>query len=267
MATTDPNFQAYVDSEKGEIGDSSDDEEVENPSEIQPRFFRTPSVDLVPSAARVAAARRRSSARAESLRREKSTGAASPESVKLRSPSIHEAREERGNRSEQYVGDTTIKTAYEPLEPDDQEVIRFGGPYTLKDLKNELSGLCTLQTLQRKLPITRWLPKYSREDFKGDLVAGLTVGLTVVPQCLAYAQIADIKLEFGLNSAYMGCFCYALFGTSKDVTVGPTAILSLLTGAFIHREHGLEGKSAILLCFLVGCFQLMMGFLRLGFLM
>ena len=199
MANTDPNFRAYIDPEKAENGDTSDDEGVENPSEIQPRFFRTPSVDLIPSAAQIAAARRRSSTRAESLRKRKAGGGASPESVKLRSPSPHD---ERAGRTGQSAEDATIRTAYEPLQPDDQEVIRFGGPYTLRDLRNELSGLCTLQTVQRKLPITRWLPKYSGEDLKGDLVAGLTVGLTVIPQCLAYAQIADIKLEVGcLNVA------------------------------------------------------------------
>ncbi|OQV16491.1 Sodium-independent sulfate anion transporter [Hypsibius exemplaris] len=252
-----------ADSEKGKAAYMEDEETDENPADIQPRFFRTPSADLIPNAAvgaavQASAVRRRSSIRLEqrgSVHRKKSLGGGtSPESLKgLPEESIRLRRPLEAGEPLQ-------------LEDDEEEVIRFGGPLTLEDVKSELRGLCTLETLRRKLPITVWLPKYSRTDLLGDVVAGLTVGLTVVPQCLAYAQIADIKLEYGLNSAYMGCFIYALLGTSKDVTVGPTAILSLLTGTFIQREMGLEGDWAILLCFFVGCFQLLMGFLRLGFL-
>ncbi|XP_055327630.1 sodium-independent sulfate anion transporter-like [Paramacrobiotus metropolitanus] len=147
----------------------------------------------------------------------------------------------------------------------EEEQYRFGGPMTPKDFTNETKNCCTIGTFKRKLPILQWLPKYSREDFVGDLIAGLTVGLTVVPQCLAYAVIADIDLEYGLNSAYLGCFVYTLLGTSKDVTVGPTAILSLLTGTFISRIVGTPGEWAVLLCFFVGCFQLAVALLRLGF--
>ncbi|XP_055339708.1 sodium-independent sulfate anion transporter-like [Paramacrobiotus metropolitanus] len=236
---------------------------TEDPADIQPKFFRTPSVDLIPTAAAVAAARRRSSVR--SIKRSAASAEARRRSF---ATSPHKSAVPPFDAA---AGEVSIELEdsrpYPPrLETDDEEIARFGGPYTWRDLKEEMKGLCTLKTLQRKLPITAWLPKYSREDLMGDVVAGLTVGLTVVPQCLAYAQIADLNLKYGLNSAYMGCFVYALLGTSKDVTVGPTAILSLLTGAFVVRDAGREGEWAVLLCFCVGCFQLLMGFLRLGFL-
>lgn len=56
------------------------------------------------------------------------------------------------------------------------------------------------KTINKRLPITYWLPKYDRVDFLGDLVAGITVGLTVIPQALAYAGIAglDVKVRIEL---------------------------------------------------------------------
>lgn len=54
------------------------------------------------------------------------------------------------------------------------------------------SRLCSLKTLKRRLPILKWLPRYSRNDALGDLIAGLTVGLTVIPQGLAYSGVVGL---------------------------------------------------------------------------
>lgn len=54
------------------------------------------------------------------------------------------------------------------------------------------SSLCSLKTLKRRLPILKWLPRYSRNDALGDLIAGLTVGLTVIPQGLAYSGVVGL---------------------------------------------------------------------------
>ena len=77
-------------------------------------------------------------------------------------------------------------------------------------------------------PPQKWAARYSKQDLTGDLMAGITVGLMVVPQALAYAVIADLPYEYGLFSSFMGAFVYCAFGTSRDVSVGPTAIISLL---------------------------------------
>ena len=85
-----------------------------------------------------------------------------------------------------------------------------------------------------------------------DAIAGVTVGLTVIPQGelgnpqlivdrlhilagIAYAAVADLPPQYGLYSAFMGCFVYCVFGSSKDITIGPTAIMALMTGA--HARH------------------------------
>ncbi|XP_071797000.1 sodium-independent sulfate anion transporter-like isoform X1 [Asterias amurensis] len=127
----------------------------------------------------------------------------------------------------------------------------------------------SLDTWRDRFPITRWLPKYRPNNIINDVIAGLTVGLTVIPQGLAYANIAKLPLVYGLYSAFMGCFVYCIFGMSKDVTVGPTAIMSLLvadygrplsTGADLN-----DPTYAVLLAFFAGVIQIAMGILHLGF--
>ncbi|XP_051491117.1 sodium-independent sulfate anion transporter isoform X8 [Apus apus] len=115
----------------------------------------------------------------------------------------------------------------------------------------------------RWLPALRWLPRYSLAWLQLDLMAGLTVGLTVVPQALAYAEVAGLPLQYGLYSSFTGCFVYCFLGTAKDVTLGPTAIMSLLVSSYAFHEP----VYAVLLAFLSGCIQLAMGLLHLGFLL
>ncbi|NWQ83165.1 S2611 protein, partial [Columbina picui] len=113
------------------------------------------------------------------------------------------------------------------------------------------------------LPVLRWLPRYSLAWLQLDLLAGLSVGLTAVPQALAYAELAGLPLQYGLYSSFMGCFVYCILGTAKDVTLGPTAIMSLLVSSYAFHEP----VYAVLLAFLSGCIQLAMGLLHLGFLL
>ena len=113
------------------------------------------------------------------------------------------------------------------------------------------------------LPILNWLPKYNLHNLQCDLIAGITVGLMVVPQALAYASIARLSNEYGLFSSFMGVFVYTLFGTSKDVTIGPTAILSLMTASY-NVPHCVD--TAVVLSLYVGIILLLMGIFRLGFL-
>ncbi|KAL1780092.1 E3 ubiquitin-protein ligase RNF213 isoform X1 [Sigmodon hispidus] len=125
------------------------------------------------------------------------------------------------------------------------------------------TSCCSRGALQRRLPILAWLPDYSLQWLRMDFIAGLSVGLTVIPQALAYAEVAGLPPQYGLYSAFMGCFVYCFLGTSRDVTLGPTAIMSLLVSVYTFHEPAY----AILLTFLSGCIQLAMGFLHLGFLL
>ncbi|XP_059351349.1 uncharacterized protein LOC130697040 [Daphnia carinata] len=120
------------------------------------------------------------------------------------------------------------------------------------------------KTLYMRIPILKWLPKYSAQDFVADLVAGITVGVTVIPQGLAYATVARLPPEYGLHASYVGCFVYLLFGGTPVVTIGPTALMSLVT---YDSGAALMGpEAAILLAFLTGCIVLLFGLLNFGFL-
>lgn len=132
-------------------------------------------------------------------------------------------------------------------------------------LRRRCRSICTKKTVYKRLPILNWLPRYNGQDAAGDLVAGVTVGLTVIPQSLAYANVAGLPPEYGLYGSFLGCFIYVIFGSCKDTPVGPSAIVSLLTYQTIsHIDDRLQ--HAILLCFLAGMIELIMGIFGLGFL-
>ncbi|XP_012273496.1 sodium-independent sulfate anion transporter [Orussus abietinus] len=115
--------------------------------------------------------------------------------------------------------------------------------------------------VKKRVPIFSWLPQYDSEKFFSDIIAGITVGLTVIPQGLAYATLAGLEPQYGLYSAFMGAMVYVLFGSCKDITIGPTALMALMTHEYVQ---GRNVDFAILLAFLTGCMQLLMAFLRLG---
>ncbi|XP_065341247.1 sodium-independent sulfate anion transporter-like [Cloeon dipterum] len=120
------------------------------------------------------------------------------------------------------------------------------------------------QLIRQRVPIVAWLPSYDRTDFICDLIAGVTVGLTVIPQALAYSTLAGLEPQYGLYSAFMGCFMYIIFGGCKDITIGPTALMSLMT---YDQVKGKNKDFAVLLCFLTGCVQMLFGILNLGVLL
>ncbi|XP_008197201.2 sodium-independent sulfate anion transporter [Tribolium castaneum] len=113
----------------------------------------------------------------------------------------------------------------------------------------------------RRVPILGWAPQYTTDKLVSDAIAGITVGLTVMPQALAYATLAGLEPQYGLYSAFVGCFVYTIFGTCKDITIGPTALMALMT---YQQIIGRNTDYAILLCFLCGVVQLVMAILHLG---
>jgi sulfate permease, SulP family len=122
--------------------------------------------------------------------------------------------------------------------------------------------------LARVLPAAGWLRGYRRDDLRPDLAAGLTVGAMLVPQGMAYAQLAGLPPEIGLYSVTLPLFVYALLGTSRQLAVGPVAVVSLLTAAAL-APIAAEGTSeylaaAALLALMFGAFTLVLGLARMG---
>lgn len=120
------------------------------------------------------------------------------------------------------------------------------------------------------LPSSDWLKTYSKRDFKGDLPAGLTVGVMLIPQGMAYAMIAGLPVVYGLYAALVPQVVYAFLGSSRQLAVGPVAMDSLLvasglTGiAVAGSERYIE--LALLLALMMGALQLLLGLFRMGFL-
>ncbi|CAG4990763.1 unnamed protein product [Colias eurytheme] len=130
-------------------------------------------------------------------------------------------------------------------------------------LTKKKSGGGWLAQCKRRLPILEWAPKYDRTNAIADLIAGITLGLTLVPQSIAYASLANLPVQYGLYSAFMGTMLYMFLGTVKEVSIGPTSLMALLT---LQICRGLPIEFVVLLTFLSGCVVFIMGLLKLGFL-
>lgn len=115
-----------------------------------------------------------------------------------------------------------------------------------------------------------WIKNYRKEYLSGDLSAGLTVGVMLIPQGMAYAMLAGLPPIYGLYAATIPLIIYALLGSSPQLAVGPVAMVSLLiasgVGAIAEIGSAEFIQYAILLALLVGVIQLLMGLFRLGFL-
>ena len=114
-----------------------------------------------------------------------------------------------------------------------------------------------------------WLQDYSTTKLKGDIFAGLTVGVLLIPQSMAYALIAGLPVIYGLYASLAPQIMYALFGSSRQLSVGPTAMDSLLiaSGLGILAVIGSQEyiQLAIILTLMVGIIQTFLGFMRMGF--
>ncbi|KAJ8104741.1 hypothetical protein OPT61_g10597 [Boeremia exigua] len=91
----------------------------------------------------------------------------------------------------------------------------------------------TAHYLVDRVPVVHWLPKYNPRWLLNDTLAGITVGVLLIPQSLAYAKIATIPGEYGLMSSWLPNFLVFIMGTSKDLSTGPTSLMGLLTAEII----------------------------------
>ena len=125
--------------------------------------------------------------------------------------------------------------------------------------------------LSRLIPILSWLPKYNRAWLVTDIIAGLTLWGLVVPEAMAYAGVAGLPPQMGLYTLIAGLLVYALFGTSRDLSVGATsataALIASTVVAFGVSASDMEAYSAyaVALVLVVGVIFLVAGLARLGF--
>lgn len=158
-------------------------------------------------------------------------------------------------------------------------------------LKNAISDFKPCSTLLGFVPILQWLPKYHcKTDLMGDITAGITVAVMQIPQGMAYGLLAGVQANVGLYMAFFQCLVYAVFGTSRHISMGTFAVISLMTAKVVTNYATLPpiGTSlmngtdslppvidpsdpqytpiqvATALAFVCGCLHFLMSIMRLG---
>jgi MFS superfamily sulfate permease-like transporter len=130
----------------------------------------------------------------------------------------------------------------------------------------------TLGQLTNPFRLPQWLSDLrDREVLRADAIAGVTVALILIPQSMAYAQLAGLPAHYGLYAALVPPMIAAFFGSSRHLATGPVAMVSLMTAAALEPLATAGSEAfvgyAVLLALMVGIFQLLMGMFRLGVLM
>ena len=123
--------------------------------------------------------------------------------------------------------------------------------------------------LKRLFPFKDWISDLRNPKIlRADIVAGLTVALVLVPQSMAYAQLAGLPPYYGLYASFLPVAIASIFGSSRQLATGPVAVVSMLTAAALEPIASNDPTGyvayAIMLAFLVGIFQLSLGLLRMG---
>ena len=123
--------------------------------------------------------------------------------------------------------------------------------------------------ITKLFPFLLWIKDLSKpKTIKADIIAGVTVGFVIVPQSMAYAQLAGLGPQYGLYAAFLPVLIGAIMGSSRQLSTGPVAVVSLLTAAALGEivtDPSSYAVYAALLALIVGLFQFSLGILRLGF--
>ncbi|TYI94788.1 hypothetical protein E1A91_D02G229700v1 [Gossypium mustelinum] len=142
----------------------------------------------------------------------------------------------------------------------------------LRHFKDQPSSKKFILGLQAIFPILEWGKHYNLSKFKGDLIAGLTIASLCIPQDIGYAKLANLEPQYGLYSSFVPPLIYAFMGSSRDIAIGPVAVVSLLLGSLLQDEIDSSTNPvgyrhlAFTATFFAGLTQFILGFLRLGFL-
>ncbi|RMG08220.1 MAG: solute carrier 26 family protein [Cyanobacteria bacterium J055] len=141
---------------------------------------------------------------------------------------------------------------------------------TFKSLIDSILEKLQVDRLKRYIPIPEWLFRYQSEYLVGDIIAGIIVTGLLVPQSMAYALLAGLPPQIGLYASMLPAILYPLLGSSRVLAVGPAAVDSLMVATALGKLEPQNTPEylilALTLTFLIGCIEILMGVLRLGFL-
>ncbi|KAL9446783.1 hypothetical protein AB3S75_014445 [Citrus x aurantiifolia] len=142
----------------------------------------------------------------------------------------------------------------------------------LRPFKDQSRSQKFILGIQTIFPIFEWGRKYNLKKLRGDLIAGLTIASLCIPQDIGYAKLANLDPQYGLYSSFVPPLIYAFMGSSRDIAIGPVAVVSLLLGTMLQNEldpineKDQYQRLAFTATFFAGITQVTLGFLRLGFL-
>ncbi|KAI9200810.1 hypothetical protein LWI28_013457 [Acer negundo] len=142
----------------------------------------------------------------------------------------------------------------------------------LRPFKDQTRSRKLILGIQAVFPIFEWVRDYNLSKFKGDIIAGLTIASLCIPQDIGYSKLANLDPQYGLYSSFVPPLIYAFMGSSRDIAIGPVAVVSLLLGTLLQNEidpikNKVEYRRlAFTATFFAGITQATLGCLRLGFL-
>ncbi|XP_068636754.1 low affinity sulfate transporter 3-like [Aristolochia californica] len=138
--------------------------------------------------------------------------------------------------------------------------------------KKQPTSKRALLFLRGLFPILGWGCQYDRGKFRSDLMAGLTLASLSIPQSIGYANLARLDPQFGLYTSIVPPLIYAVMGSSRELAIGPVAVVSLLLSSMIQKlvdpsvDPGAYRQIVFTVTFFAGVFQTTFGLFRLGFL-
>ncbi|XP_038717335.1 sulfate transporter 1.3-like [Tripterygium wilfordii] len=142
----------------------------------------------------------------------------------------------------------------------------------LRHFKDQPKSQKFILGIQAVFPIFEWGRKYNLTKLRGDIIAGLTIASLCIPQDIGYAKLANLEGQYGLYSSFVPPLIYAFMGSSRDIAIGPVAVVSLLLGTLLQSEidpikNATEYRRlAFTATFFAGITQATLGVFRLGFL-
>ena len=175
-------------------------------------------------------------------------------------------------------------SVHDPSNKEVDEYSSYGPEAWFSKLSQNAKEACKQRSCQdwaeSTIPMCSWLKTYDwKSNLLTDVIAGVTVGVMIVPQSMSYAKLAGLPVEFGLYSSLVPVYAYAMFGTSRQLAVGPVALISLLLNTGLTAVMENSGRTrdntdnyddiyatlALQTSFLVGIIYILMGVFRLGF--
>ncbi|XP_014501504.1 sulfate transporter 1.3 isoform X2 [Vigna radiata var. radiata] len=142
----------------------------------------------------------------------------------------------------------------------------------LRPFKDQSISRKFILGIEAIFPILKWGRSYNLKKFRGDLISGLTIASLCIPQDIGYAKLAHLSPQYGLYSSFVPPLIYAVMGSSRDIAIGPVAVVSLLLGTLLSNEFDPIKNAeeyqrlAFTATFFAGITQATLGVLRLGFL-